>query len=203
MVSKTSICNKALRKLGVGSIINVDNDDSKQAKTCKAVYDDILLETLRAHNWNFAIFRQTLNKDINNPPAYGFSNKFVLPTIPQFVKLISVENNPEYKLENNFLLANEDEIKIRFVGKETDPNKYDSMFVELLALRIAWEVAYILTSDGGLVTRMQNDYFNALSLAGDKDFQEDNQVPIVISSYNMSRRSSLYSDLPREIRNLT
>lgn len=186
MTSKTSICNKALRKIGESSVINIDTDTSTPASNCKAVYDDLLLEVLREHNWNFAIFRQQLNQD-NSTPAFGFTYRYVLPTVPQVVKIIEVYNNPEYKIENGYLLSNEATIKIRYVGKETNPNKYDALFIDLFATRIAAEICHLITGDKSLMQALQQEYIFKLSNAKDKDFQEDNMTPLNENGYNDAR----------------
>ncbi len=187
MTSKTSICNKAFIKLGIETSINIDTDTSKPATRIKAVYDDILLEVLREYNWNFATYRQALNADGSFTPAYGFSYAYILPTVPQMVKLIETEEDIEYKLENNYLLTNETSVNIRFIGKETNPNKYDSIFVDLFATRMAVEIGHALTGDKSLVASLEQRYLLQLSKAKDKDFQEDNQKPIRSSSFNNSR----------------
>ncbi len=190
MVSKTSICNKTLRKLGAKPVINVDTDTSRQATLCKSAYDDVLDEVLREHNWNFAVTRQALNKDASGSPLYEFSNRFILPTLPKFIKLISIENNPDYRLESGFILANAEELNIRYVARITDTNRYDSMFIEVLSARLAAEIAFALTSDATgktLTQKMQQEYLLALSRARDIDFQEDNQKAITNSQWNDSR----------------
>ena len=43
MASKTSICNKALRRLGVSqTILNVDTDNTTQSSIFKSSYDDYI-----------------------------------------------------------------------------------------------------------------------------------------------------------------
>lgn len=173
--------------------MNVDTDSSKQATRCKAAYDDVLEEVLRMHNWNFAIFRQSLNKDASGAPIYGFANRFILPTIPKLIRLISVENDINYKLENNFLITDENNVNIKYIGKETDPNKYDPLFVNALAARLAAEVAFSLTGDssgGNLSLRMQEEYINILNITKDRDYQEDSKKPIFTSSFNQARLST-------------
>lgn len=190
-ISKTSICNKALRKLGATTLLNVDTDTSREATACKANYDDILLEVLRMHNWNFAIFRQSLNRDTSYTKVYEFENRFILPTIPKFVRVIEIENNPVYRLENNYILSNESTIKIRFVGKETDSSKYDAIFVNVLASRLAMEIAYMLTSDDSRINRAEKDFVEFLSLARERDNQEDNDLVDTSSAFNSSRLTGL------------
>jgi hypothetical protein len=157
---------------------------------CKSAYDDILDEVLREHNWNFAVTRQALNKDGSGTPLYQFSNQFILPTLPKFLKLISIENNPDFRLESNFILANEETLNIRYVARVTDTNRYDPIFIEALSARLASEIAFALTSDstgGTLTQRMQQEYLLALSRARDVDFQEDNQKALTNSQWNNSR----------------
>jgi hypothetical protein len=185
-VSKTSICNKALRKLGASKLINVDTDTSREATECKASYDDVLLEVLRIHNWNFAIFRQSLVLD-NISPIFEFSNRFLLPTIPIFVRLIAVENNPIFRIENRYLLTNESSINIKFIGKETDPNKYDPLFIDVLASRLAYEIGYQITSDETRIARVKQDYIESLSLARERDNQEDNDIADTSNIFSDSR----------------
>jgi len=186
-VSKTSICNKALRKLGANPLMNVDTDNTKPATLCKASYDDVLQEVLRMHNWNFAVFRQSLVLDTSGSPIYEFSNRFILPTIPIFIRLLSVENNIEFRLENNFLLTNESAVNIRFIGKETDPNKYDSLFIECFAARLAYEIGYSITSDETRIARTKQDLVESLSLARERDNLEDNDVAETSDSFSSSR----------------
>lgn len=190
MTSKTSICNKALRHLGVATVIDVDPDTSPQATLCKANYDELLLEVLRLHDWNFAIYRQSLNQDssyVSTDEQYTY--KYLLPTLPQYIKLINVYKDDDYVIENGGIYTNATTCKIRFVGKETDPNKYDSLFINTFSLRIAMEIGYALTSDSGLVNKMEDKFINYLSLAKDRDVQENVNTPIINSRYNQSRLS--------------
>jgi len=189
-VSKTSICNKALRKLGANPLMNVDTDNTKPATLCKVSYDDVLEEVLRMHNWNFAVFRQSLVLDASGSPIYEFSNRFILPTIPIFIRLLSVENDIEFRLENNFLLTNESAVNIRFIGKETDPNKYDSLFIECFAARLAYEIGYSITSDETRIARTKQDLAESLSLARERDNLEDNDVAETSDSFSSSRTTN-------------
>ena len=189
-VSKTSICNKALRKLGANPLMNVDTDDGTPATLCKASYNDVLEEVLRVHNWNFAIFRQSLVLDASGSPIYEFSNRFILPTIPIFIRLLSVENDIEFRLENNFLLTNESAVNIRFIGKETDPNKYDSLFIECFAARLAYEIGYSITSDETRIARTKQDLVESLSLARERDNLEDNDVAETSDSFSSPRTTN-------------
>ena len=185
MTSKTAICNKALRRLGVQSVLNIDTDNSRQATECKAVYDDLLEEVLREHNWNFAKFRQTLAKDETEQP-FGLKNRFPLPTTPKFIKLIKVQERAEYTIENGYIFSDAESIELTFIGKETDTTKFDPLFVDAFALRIAIELAFILTGESSKLTeKMERSYTLALSKAKYNNLQ--NQTPIYRSRFTQSR----------------
>lgn len=189
MTSKTFICNRALLKVGANAILNVDTDDSKEASSCRAVYDGLLEEVLRIHDWSFATFRQKLNKDTSAfaTPAYGYSYRYILPTVPKFIKLVEIENEPDFRLENNFIITNESNVNIKFVGKEIDPNKYDPLFIHVLATRIALEICTPLTKDDAKQTKLKQELEYSISLAKDKDIQEGKKAPITNSLYNNAR----------------
>jgi len=153
-VSKTSICNKALRKLGAKALINIDTDTSPEATLCKASYDTVLLEVLRMHNWNFAIFRQSLNLDASGTPVFQYTNRFILPTIPIFIKLLSVENDIDFKLENNFLVTNEPTVNIPSNVLDSDnvvltchTSSYDRLSVEEVGVQAINNVIHFFNND--------------------------------------------------------
>ncbi len=196
-VSKTSICNKALRKLGAKALMNVDTDNTRESNLCKQSYDTTLQEVLRMHNWNFAIFRQSLVLDASNSPIYEYSNRFILPTIPIFIRLLTVQSDSlldnniiNFRLENNFILTNEASINIKFIGKETNPNKYDALFIDCLASKIAYEIGYSISSDETRLARIKQDFIESLSLARERDNLEDNDRAETSDSFSGSRMTN-------------
>lgn len=187
MVSKTDICNRALIKIGKSTIRDLDTDESPQGTLCKAVYDAMLLEVLRQAEWNFAITRQTLNRDGSGDPLFDWSYRYILPTIPQVVKIISVKDDVEFRIEGNFLVTNAAEIQLKYIGKIADPNLYDALFIEAFVLRIASEIAFALTSQTGLVDKLTQAYLFALANAKNYNSQDTNELPIQESSWTDSR----------------
>jgi len=49
-ISWTSINNMALAKLGAKDISNIDTDDSNNAIKCRAIYENVRDELLRAYD---------------------------------------------------------------------------------------------------------------------------------------------------------
>jgi hypothetical protein len=178
MASKTDICNRALIKLGKATIRDIDTDESPQGTLCKAVFVPMLDEVLRQAEWNFAVNRQALNQDASNSPLYEWAYKYILPTVPPVIKIISVENNVPFKIEGNFLVSNSNSIKLKYIGRITDPNLYDPLFINVLVLRIAYEISFSLTSQTSLGDNIYKQYLLALEEARNQNSQDDNELPI-------------------------
>lgn len=187
MTSKTDICNRALIKLGKDTIRNIDTDESQAGTLCRAVYDTMLTEVLRQFEWNFAIVRQTLNRDMSDDPLFEWSYRFILPTIPQLVKILGVENNVPFKIEGEFLVTNSDTINLKYIGKIADPNKYDVSFQETLSLAIAKEICFTMTSQTTLKDNLTKEYLFSLQNAKDANYNDTNEIPIQNNSWTNAR----------------
>lgn len=188
-MNKTAICNKALRKLGAKPLMNVDTDDSKESTQCLAVYDEVLREILREFNWSFAITRQELNLDIT-APIYDWTYQFILPTTPQIIKLLEVVDvggdEIEYSREGNYIMTDESRVFIKYIAKENNPNRYDSIFIDCFATKIASEICFTLTSDQSLQNSLLEQYIFKIGQAKMLNMQENNNV-ITGSTYNERR----------------
>jgi len=193
MTSKTDICNRALIKLGKATIRDIDTDESPQGTLCKAVYVSMLDEVLRLAEWNFAVNRQALNKDASGSPLYEWAYRFILPTIPPVIKIISVVNNVPFKIEGNYLVSNSDNVKLKYIGRITDPNLYDSLFINVLMLRLAYEISFSLTSQTSLGDNIYKQYLLALEEARNQNSQDDNELPIQDSTWTNARLNAISS----------
>lgn len=193
MTSKTDICNRALIKLGKATIRDIDTDETPQGTLCKAVYVSMLDEVLRQAEWNFAVSRQALNKDASGFPLYEWAYRFILPTNPPVIKIISVQNNIPFKIEGNYLVSNSDSIKLKYIARITDPNLYDSLFINVLVLRLAYEISFSLTSQTSLSDNIYKQYILALEEAKNQNSQDDNELPIQDSTWTNSRLNAISS----------
>lgn len=191
MSSKTDICNRVLIKLGKATIRDVNTDESPSGTLLRSVYDSCLIEVLRQAEWNFAVTRQTLNLDASGSPLWEWSYRFVLPTIPQPVKILGVEGDVPYKIEGAYLVSNSNSIKLKYIGKVLDPNLYDPLFAESFVLRMAYEIGFALTSQTGLVDKLKQEYLFTLANAKNYNAQDDNEGPIQESEWTNARIKGL------------
>jgi hypothetical protein len=194
--SEVEVCNSALIKLGVKTISSLE-DDSKEARLCKQQYPLMRDELLRSHPWNFAITRVALTKT-SNTPAYEFTSEFLLPSDVLRVLLTDLNLSPTtqeepWQLESNpttglkVILSNQSTMKIKYLRKVTDPQKFDAIFSEVLAWKLAANIAYNMVQSVSLAGQIFQLYKEALSQARSFDGQEGSLQQVEADEWFWSR----------------
>lgn len=143
MPSVIDVCNIALDKLGQTPIVSLA-DGTKASNLCDRNWVPIRDEVLRTHPWNFAMTRASLAPS-TTAPSWGFNNAFPIPS--DCLRLIEIKDSSsfDYQIENDQILADDSILYIRYIYQVTDPNKYDSMFVNVVATRLAIQMCESLT----------------------------------------------------------
>ena len=171
MASDVAICNTALNRLGANTITSF-TENSKEARLCNSEYSGIRDQVLRAHPWNCAISRATLAQD-SDAPSFGFAYQYTLPTDPYCLRVLQMETEViNFKVEGRKLLTDEATAKIMYIGRVTDPEEYDSLFIDTLSARIAFEFSFNITGSRTLQGDMFDLYNQKLALARSFDAQE-------------------------------
>ncbi len=76
-LSNTDIMNRALARIGAGTIMSLD-EDSDLARQVGAVFDDVVESALAAYSWNWA--RRTFGlQRLSESPATGYAHAFDAP----------------------------------------------------------------------------------------------------------------------------
>lgn len=146
-VSEASICNLALQKLGAGRIISL-SDDSAPARAVNACYSFLRDREARANKWNFAKKRAVLAPSTVTP-AFDFGYAFPLPT--DCLRLLPPSRDTlDWRIENHegrpSILTNDgDTLEIEYLATVTDPNQFDTLFIEMLACKIALNICEEIT----------------------------------------------------------
>jgi hypothetical protein len=169
MAAAVDICNSALVKLGLDRISAL-SDQNKRAILCNEQYTKLRDELLYVHPWNFALKRADLADD-GTTPEFGFANSFTLPS-DYLRAVISDDSSVRYEIENGALLSDASEIEIKYIYKNTDVNAYSPLFREVLAIRIAADLAFPLAGDRQLGKDMMTWYDNWVRQARSFDAQE-------------------------------
>ncbi len=177
MATKVSICNRALNSIGVKVRIASLDEDTEAARKCALIIDDMIDETLRAYNWNCAIYRVDLARAADTP-AFGYSYRYALPqgpNPPYCLRVISIEDEDEhsdYQIEGRYLLTNETSCAIKYIKRVEDINELDTLCRSAIAARLAAEIAFSLTNSMTMQEAMWSLYSGKIQEAREIDAQE-------------------------------
>lgn len=155
MTSPVDVCNIALLRLGAKPIAAL-TDDSKQGRFCNRIYNPARKSELRAYAWNFARGRAALAANAD-APAFGFANAYPLPN--DFLRLIPNITATDWQIEGKEILTDDGTpLQIEYIKDVTDANIFDDLFVDLLAARIARELAEPLTQSNAKIETAEAKY---------------------------------------------
>lgn len=185
MPSVVEICNQALDKLGHGPITSL-TDGTTASNLCNRNWPIVRDEVLRDHPWNFAITR-TSTSPSTDTPGWGFTYQHTLPT--DCLRVLEVKDMlpGEYQLESQGILADDSILYIRYVKRETDPNKYDSMFVNAVACRLALEMCESLTQSNTKKDALWREYDEWVNKAKSADAKENPPAPMAEDDWIRAR----------------
>lgn len=165
MASVVGICNRALQKVGASRILAL-TDNSREARSCNNAYDSVRQALLRKYYWNFSITRAVLAPD-SATPAYDYAYQFSLPSDCLRI-LLPQQQVLDWQLEGRKILTNTGVVTgstgtalhLRYISDVVDPNIFDAMFREALALKLAVELCEELTQSNtkkqGLVSEFKD-----------------------------------------------
>jgi hypothetical protein len=155
VTSETAICNLALTRLGHRLITDM-TENTKAAELCRLHYPLCRDAVLRAHPWNFAIKRIALMSEVATI-AFDFTYRFPLP--PDCLKVMRTDLDDAcevYRVEGRAIVTNATAVAIQYIARITDVTLYDAMFVDVLAARLAAEIAMPLTDTASLASSMMS-----------------------------------------------
>ena len=164
-MTQVSICNQALSWLGANTITSID-DNTKEARICKANYDHLLLAVLEDGEWSFATRRYELTPKVETP-VYGYGQSFAIP--PDTINVLSVtdgldhgsnvsDHEMDWMIEGNVIVATADKIWVRTTHLIIDTVKFSPGFRQTFAARMAAEMAIHLTNSRSMAESMWGLY---------------------------------------------
>ena len=160
------ICNMALRKLGADTITAL-TDNTKQAEACKDMWNQVRKTVFSAYPWPSCVRRRTLRCSCECIP-FGWNGSFPLPD--DYIALIDVygvepHGLTEFEIEGRSLLCNFNEVSLRYIYDNRDPDFYEPLLVDCLVLRLAAEMAYSLVGKEDVENSMLQKYHMKLNEA--------------------------------------
>lgn len=170
--SEVAICNMALAAIGRGAQITSLDEASQAARACKLRYPYARDAVLRAYDWNFAAKRAELPKNAATP-AFEYANAFDLPADCLLVRSVFGGESERWVVEGRQILTDMgDPIFIKYTGLVGEPTRFDALFVEALAARIASDIAIQLSESTTRAQGMWQLYQAKLIEARRRDAQE-------------------------------
>lgn len=172
--STIDVINKSLILLGAEIITDLA-EGSNESTYAAALFDGVRQACLRIHPWNFAL------KEIELPAVSGgsdFKHKYQYNLPADFIRLITVYDDPEFKLKGKSIYTNKDSCKIRFIYDNTDVSSWDSSFANVVSYKLAAELAYPITKSSSLMEAMTQQFARHLIEAKAIDGSEDIEDPI-------------------------
>lgn len=155
MTSTVSVCNRALSKIGDELIVSSLDDETKTARYCKALFNDTRDFVLRSYPWRFALKRYVL-APLKEKPLFGFSAAFAVPS--DCLRVWKTVDCGGYQTEGGNILADGDAFRFIGISRVEDAERFDPMFVEALALRLAADLAVPLAASTALKDALCREY---------------------------------------------
>lgn len=196
--SETALANRALQKLGATRIALI-SEDTRNARAMNTAFASVRQAELRKHVWRFATTRSQLTKDVT-APTFGYSNRFALPA--GFLRLVQVGDydgalqagnyrdapTPLYQVEGTWLLTSlSSPLNVRWVQDVTDTTKFDPLFDDVMAVRLAFECCEEIAQSDTKKQALAREYRDIVDLAMSIDAVEKASEAIVDDSWVLGR----------------
>lgn len=157
--SVVQICNLALAKLGSDSFITSLDDDTKSARHFSIFYEPIRDSLIRSHLWRFARKRYQLAPLVERPSFDG-GYYFQIPV--DCLRVVTpddeyFETYGRWFVEGDKILADTNLLQIVGLQRITDPSRFDAVFTEALATRLAHELCIPLAQSESLKKSLKDD----------------------------------------------
>ncbi len=174
MPSKVDIANVALRFVGATRITSF-GEGTASANVVNDIYDETRLQLL-TYPWNFATSRVELARSAT-APAFEFNYAYTLPS--DWLHTVSLHDNDngvgtihhrgEQVNGQHVILADQENVWIRYIKNEVDANLMTPTFRRALALALARDISVALTNSNTLTSELAKKAKEALGAARSND----------------------------------
>lgn len=130
------------------------SDETMEAKTVNAVYDQSLRSILSETCWSFATKRTLLNR-LTEVPAVGGGYYFQRPS--DCVEIHSTTAT-QWRPEGEKIWANSPNLGILYTYLCEDDSFYSPKFIDALAMRLAADMCYDITNSASRTQELINLY---------------------------------------------
>ena len=153
------ICTAALGFLGTAGITSLD-DDTDEARACKAFYSVTRDQVLEERIWTFAKAQYIL-VPAQDKPAFTWANRFLVPG--EVVRIHRVDDGSgdfrvPYDIHGKFIVSDAEKLYVTAVRREIDTSLYSPTFTSALVLRLAATLAIPLSENRQLKIDLMQEY---------------------------------------------
>ena len=163
-ISKTSIANKALSRIGAEQISSI-TDGTANADIMNLLYQTSLKALLSECQWNFAIKRAALTSSASISLSFSFSGEayqYEKPT--DIVRILEVSDQyATWRDEGSYIISDTAGLGLKYIYFDDDPSNYPASFIDAFIDRLAYEAAYMILNSASMAERLLEKY-NKLSL---------------------------------------
>lgn len=158
MASETGIINSALRKVGASRITS-RLDGSRNGNIANDLYDIILEDMLRSHNWNWA--RTEIELARGGTPILVGGFKYIYTRPSDWMRTIAAYDNDAglgrvtYRLKADGFYTSAENFFIDYVRLETDPNQMTADFREAFAHQLAMQMSTPIKAGKAIRDRLE------------------------------------------------
>lgn len=189
--SDVVLCNRFLTRIGANTILSLDQE-TKEARVCKANFEFLRDDVNSAHAWGFAVKRVELAQS-TTAPVYGASYAYTIPDdllgfITEYNELQGID--APYRIEGDYIVTNAASVKIEYVARITDLNKWSILAREALIARLQVELSRAITGTADGTKAYFDIYLNKLSLAGSHNAAESTPRELIVDTYLEARNGS-------------
>lgn len=172
-MTETQLLNLALGYLGearVDTLTQNTNSAKHGAEKMRASVEQVL----RVHRWNSATERQQLQR-LTEENSFGPKYSYRLPT--NYIALIEIngkehDTEDDDRIEGSFLVTDEEEVEIVYVGYPSDFSVLDPALAETIAAKLAFNICRNVTGSDSDQPKMLELYERFLARAKVSDAKE-------------------------------
>lgn len=196
VLTEEEIVNLALDRLGQRSITSITTPTTEIETICKRHYNTVRPELLRRYIFNFAKKYDILEKSTDVTPPYGFANAFYIPT--DCLRILSIGDvttgqhftSEMYDLVENHIVTSYDsagDLRMQYIKDAKLVTEFDPLFVRLLVLHLAANMAYKFTLKNSLIAAIRDDAADVALAAAAISGQERPPVRVQKSKMRLVR----------------
>lgn len=169
-MTDVEICNAALALVKKAGIVSLE-DNSAQARACKALYAPMRDKVFEDRNWSFAKGQFRLDP-LGAPPLFGWAKRYQLPgeVIAPLRVFSDVDGTPAaYEIHGREIYSDADVLYITAKTKVEDASAYTPGFCAAVAMLLASVLAVPLAENAALGASYATQYQKFLKDAAGAD----------------------------------